>query len=252
MALLGLVLRIPEVRSTVVERILADLPIKAGLVIDTIRAVSRASEPLTVLGVLGLVWTAMGMFGAIRDSLNAAWGVRARHNLFRQKLVDLGSVLGLGLLLGGSILGTAGLHTMRHVSAMVLGRYSQQMETLWGASGWVFPAVVTFIAFLLVYRFVPDVRHGFRDVWSGALVATVLFEVAKHVFTLYVANFTHFTALYGALGAVMLFLLWVYVSAMILLFGAELAAVYERTYRGKPSRVRAYPDVVLQPEQGAS
>ena len=105
----------------------------------------------------------------------------------------------------------------------------------------MFPASVTIIAFLFLYRYVPSVSHGFRDVWPGAVIAGVLFEGAKHAFTYYVANWNRYEMLYGALGAVMLFLLWIYLSAMILLIGAELASAYEElVYRRRGERLASW------------
>ena len=246
-AAFGLVLRVPQIRQSVVDNILQNVPVQRGLVVDGIRAVSSASEPLTILGALMLVWTTMNMFGSVRDSLNVAWGVRKQRPLFRQKLVDLGSVIGLVLLLGASILGTTALHTLRNVSTMALGRPAPGLELIWDMFAWAFPAAITFVAFLFLYRFVPNVRHGFSDVWPGALLAALLFEMTKHAFTFYVASVSRFEVVYGALGAVMLFLTWVYVSAIILLLGAEMAAVYERAVRGRTTAPRPLPDLILQP-----
>jgi membrane protein len=121
------------------------------------------------------------------------------------------------------------------VSGLILGHHSRHLEMVWDAVGWAFPAGVTFVAFSLLYRYIPDVKHGLHDVWPGAVVAALLFEAAKHGFTVYVANFSRYELVYGALGAVMLFLLWIYLSAMILLLGAELASVWEREvpHRGR-------------------
>lgn len=250
-AAFGLFLRIPEIRQVVVERILENLPVRAGLVVDAIRGVSTASQPLTIVGVVGLVWAALGMFGAVRDALNVAWGVRKGRNPFRQKLFDLASFVVLGLLFVGSILGTMALHALQDASARALGSHSGQIQFLWVTTGWAFPALVTFVAFLFLYRYVPNVRHGMGDVWPGALAATLLFEAAKHAFTWYVASFNRFELVYGALGAVMLFLLWVYVSAVILLIGAEMASVYEKALRGRTTASRPHPDLVLRPSPPA-
>jgi membrane protein len=227
----GFLVRMPEIRTSVVDRILEAVPLTSGVVIGTLRAVSSASGPLGIAGFLGLIWTAMGLFGTVRGSVNTAWDVEKGPGLIRRTLLDLGSMIGLGLLLGASILGTTALHALQNLSGLVLGRFSYHFELILDAIGWLFPAAVTFAAFYLLYRYVPNVRHGFREVWPGALLAAVLFEVAKHGFAIYVAHFNRYEVLYGSLGAVMLFLFWVYVSSNILLIGAELAAVHEEWRR---------------------
>jgi len=238
-AVFGFVIRVPQIQQRVLEGILANVPLKAGLVIDSLRAVSGASAPLTVLGVIGLLWPAVGLFGTIRDALNVAWGIRRGRGIVRQHLLDLGSVFGLVLLLAISLGGTVALHAMRNVSVMVVGGYSPRFEFLWDIAALAFPAAVTFVAFLFLYRYVPNVRHGFRDVWPGALMAAILFEAGKHAFTWYVANWSQVEVLYGALGTVMLFLLWIYVSAMILLVGAEFASVLEELMRRRREKTLA-------------
>ncbi len=241
-ATFGFMIRVPQIQQRVLEGVLANVPIKAGLVIDSLRAVSNASAPLTILGIIGLLWPALGLFGTIRDSLNLAWGIRRGRSLVRQHLLDLAAVVGLGLLIAISISGTIALHSLRNASVIVTGGHSATVDLMWRAAAFAFPALISFVALLFLYRYVPNVRHGFRDVWPGALVATLLFELAKHGFTWYVANWSQVELLYGALGTVMLFLLWVYLSAMILLIGAEMSSVCEELVRR-----RAEPKVVVTP-----
>ena len=77
-----------------------------------------------------------------------------------------------------------------------------------------------------------NVSTPFREIWPGAALATVLFELLKNLFALYVANFNNYAGAYGALGILLLFLLWIYLTSTILLVGAELAAEYPRVMRG--------------------
>ncbi len=224
---IGFTLRTSEVRDEVVERIVERIPLDRNLVTDAIRTVSRSGRPLTFAGSLLLVWTAIGMFSTVRDSLNVAWGVAGRGYV-RQKLVDLLSVLGLALLLIGSIAGTTAVHSIASLSRALDGREAPDVDRLWSSAAAAISALATFVAFLFAYRFGPNVRHGFRDVLPGAVLGAVLFEIAKHGFTLYVSRFSRYEVLYGSLGAVMLFQLWVYVSALILLAGAELNSAASR------------------------
>lgn len=231
-AVLGWTLRDPRFEQQVIDQVLSWVPLRSGLVVDAITAVSRASEPLSILGGLALVWAATGLFGAIRGALNVAWGIQQNRSFFRAKLVDAGAVATVALLVVISIAGTGALHTIQSTTAARAGELPD-LQWLWTLAGYGFPAAISYVAFLLVYRYFPATSHGFRDVWIGALAGAVLFELAKHGFTFYVARFSRYEVLYGALGAVMLFLLWIYVSASILLAGAELAAVYEQARRSR-------------------
>lgn len=204
-----------------------------NLIIDTVRGVTKASGALTIVALAGMMWSASAMFGAIRRSLNIAWRVQSPRPLVRQKLVDLGMVVAIGALLGLSIAGTAALRTLRELGNENLGPLATGTGFFWSVLPYMLPALLSFAVFLLLYRYVPDVRHNIAEIWPGALVATVLFELLKNVFALYVAKFNNYAGAYGALGGILLFMLWTYLTANILLIGAELASEYGRMRRGE-------------------
>ena len=233
----GFVVRNSDIQDEVTDRLVEAIPLEEGeghdLVSDTIRGVSRVSGALTAVGLIGMAWSASVMFGAIRKALNIAWDTEVHRPPVQQKLIDMAMVLGLGLLLGASIAVTAALRTMRELSDEALGPLSTGTGFFWSALPLMLPGFLTFLVFLLIYRFVPNVSHSLRDVWPGALLAAALFELLKNGFVLYVAKFNNYDVVYGSLGAVMLFLLWTYLSANVLLLGAELASEYERAKMGR-------------------
>lgn len=227
LAAMGLVIRDPRVLQGVVEGVLLNIPLRSGpgdnLITDTLHQVSSRTGTLTLIGVIALFWASSGIFGAIRFSLNKVWETEPGHGMFRQMLSDAGAMLGLGLLLATSVVGTTGLHMLQ--AGCVQGTFVNGCAPLpLMIAGLAVPAVFSFLVFLLVYRYTPNVDHGLRNVWPAALVATILFESSKHLFAYYVAHFNRYQATYGALGGVMLFMLWTYLSAIVLLFGAELAS----------------------------
>ncbi|MCH7697320.1 MAG: YihY/virulence factor BrkB family protein [Chloroflexi bacterium] len=203
-----------------------------NIVTDTLEGVANVSGALTVVGLVGMAWAASAMFGAIRKSLNIAWDTDVHRPVVQQKLVDLSLVLGLGILLGASIVGTGALRTLQALSDDNLGPLSEGSGLLWSVLPLLLPAVFTFLVFTLLYQYVPNVPTPFRDIWPGAVLATVLFELLKNLFALYIANFNNYAGAYGALGGLLLFLLWTYLTSNILLIGAELAAEYPRVMRG--------------------
>lgn len=230
LAVMGFILRDPLQQQIATERLLTALPQQSsGLIHDSVGSISDHSGTLTVLGVLGLVWAASGLFGVVRVALNTAWGVKTRRGFLVDKLFDIGAVMGLGILLVASMAGTMMIHVIETSSAMPAGSIGNEpLQILITALGLAVPAAISFVAFLLLYVYIPSVRHAVSDVWPGALLATLLFEGGKHGFAFYVSRFNHYQTLYGALGAVMLFMLWTHLSASIMLIGAELAAQYER------------------------
>jgi membrane protein len=138
--------------------------------------------------------------------------------------MDLAMMAGLGVVLLLSVVGTGFLRTLRETSSGWLGPLSASANWFWEAVRYLLPAVFSFALFAGLYRFVPRAGVRFRDVWPAALLATVLFEALKNSFAFYVANFNNYNLAYGALGGILLFLLWTYLSVNILLLGAEVAA----------------------------
>src|SRR5205823_10169512 len=92
-----------------------------------------------------------------------------------------------------------------------------------------------------VYYFVPNAKVRFRDVWIGALVTGLLWKGALEGFSWYMSDMVRFTRVNGSIAAVVVFLVWVYVQAVILLYGVEFTAAYARLRRGRPEEVPAAP-----------
>ena len=188
-----------------------------------------------------MLWSASSMFGAIRKSLNVAWGADGRVPYAQGKLLDLAMVLGIGFLLGLSIAGTAALRTFRKVSDEALGPLSTDTSFLWTIVPLVVPAIVSLITFLFIYRYLPSAHKTFRDVWPGALVAAILFELLKNGYASTSPSSTEYDVIYGALGGIFLFMLWTYLSASILLFGASLSVEYQTWRAGEYAAALASP-----------
>jgi membrane protein len=93
----------------------------------------------------------------------------------------------------------------------------------------------------LIFYFVPNAKVRFRDVWIGALVTALLWKGALEIFAWFVRDMSRFTRINGSIAAVVVFLMWVYVQAVILLYGVEFTAAYARLRRGRPDEVPAAP-----------
>jgi len=93
----------------------------------------------------------------------------------------------------------------------------------------------------LVFYFVPNAKVRFRDVWIGAFITGFLWKGALVAFSWYMSDMTRFTRVNGSIAAVVVFLVWVYISAVILLFGAQVTAAYARLRRRRPDEIPAAP-----------
>jgi len=239
-SIFGFVVTDPELRERITSGLVDNLPLEKGaggsgenLVADTLNGLSRVSAALSVFGLAAFAWSASTMFGSIRRSLNVVWGVDVHRPFVQQKLVDFGMLVGLGLILLLSLGATGLLQSARAVSASFLGPLSENTTFFWLAVSIALPAVFSFLVFLAAYRLVPNAAVRVRDVWPGALLATVLFETLKNGFAFYIQHFSNYDVVYGSLGAIMIFLLWTYLAANILLLGAAVAVEYPRVQRGE-------------------
>jgi len=231
----GMILGSPAAEQRAVDHVMAVLPLEPSreqnLVSGAIHSLVRQSRTMTALGVIGLLGFSFGAVGALRGALDAAWGIVHRSRFVHRRIVDVGLLLGFSLMLLVSVAATAAPRLLIRIGAGWVLDNPTLSSLMWVTTGTFVPAVLSFLAFLLLYRFVPQTRHGFRDVWPTALLTAGLFELAKHVFTQYVTGPHRYQAVYGALGAVLAFLAWTYVSSLIMLVGAAFGAEYEKVAR---------------------
>ncbi len=208
---------------------------------DTIEAFSDISVGAIVTCVILVFWAGSWVFAVIERALNRIWGATSRTFLHGRALT-IGMVGLVGLLLATSVLVTSVLVALREMA----GRFSpRQIEryTLLASAGSAFWQVlfaalsylITVALFVLIYRFMPKAEVTLRDTLPGAFVAGLLWEIAKYIFALSLHYF-HYDQVYGSVGAVVAVLTWSYVSSLILLFGAQLTAVFHYEH---PSNVES-------------
>jgi membrane protein len=218
-----------------------------NLIAETLRSVVDASASVGIFSVLVLAYAASGIFGTVRRSLDAVWDIRVRRPLVQGKLVDLAMLFGIMLLLGLfalSIAITATLRAARAARDDPLLAFPGGDSVFWWLIGIGTAGVFSFLFCLLAYRYGPSVSNRFRDIWLGAAVAAAGFELLKYGYGIYIENFSSYDVVYGALGGVLLFMLFINLGAWVFLFGAELAAEYPRVRSGlydEPEAAAAAP-----------
>jgi membrane protein len=247
----GLIFGGNHVRNSITNRILDAVPLSQTegrtAVENALDSVKRVSGPVAAAGLLGTLWTASAVFASIRKALNAVWGVEEHRPWAQAKLVDLAQVGVLGAILLSSLILTGVLRTIREVSSSHVGPLSNR-NPLWEAPAIALPAVLSLATFVLLYRIVPASHPKWRDVLPGAILATLLFEVLKNSFAIYVTNFNNFDVVYGSLAGALLVLLYTFLSSNILLAGAELTRTLER-YRNHELDTEIFP---VDPQPPAS
>jgi membrane protein len=184
----------------------------------------------TTLAVLAILVGASGAFNELQDALNAIWRVDSSTGKFwlltvRHRFFSLGLVIATGFLLLASLVITASLSAAERFVGDLLPQSVLLLQSL----NVVFSFAMIAILFALIFKFVPDTTIRWRDVRMGAAVTSLLFTVGKVAIGFYLGHST-LTSAYGTAASLVVFLIWIYYSAQILLFGAELTHVYALTY----------------------
>lgn len=181
-----------------------------------------------ILSFLTLLWGSTNVFAQLQNSLNKIWNVERKPGggvwaTLRSRLLSFSMVLGVAFMLLVSL-----------VLSTLLTIFVDWGHGLLPGSDWVWEAVnflvsfgvITFL-FAAIFKVLPDVYIAWRDVWLGAAVTALLFTIGKYLLGLYLANAG---SAYGAVGSLVVFLLWVFYSAQILFMGAEFTQVYARRF----------------------
>lgn len=190
------------------------VPHTGTIVLQHVMQFEQQAKKLPLFGFIFLGVVALLMLLTLERTLNAIWGIRKGKRGFKRSLLMYIAFLIIGpILIGTSILITSYLVSQQWLSG---GLAFVGMARLVG----ILPFVLTILGFTLIYAIVPNCTVRFWDAFRGALFAAILFEIAKRLFTFYVAHFPTYQLLYGALATIPLFLVWMYFSWLIFLLGA--------------------------------
>lgn len=191
----------------------------------------NASQPgkstiATSIGIALALFGASGVFGQLQDALNTIWGVKAKPTrgiwgFLRSRFLSFAMVAGICFLLLVSLTIEALLKGFSHYVQSVLPGGMMIALTVY----LVFDFAVVVLLFAMIFKFLPDVKIQWRDVWMGAVMTAILFGIGKWLLGLYLGSGAAGSA-YGAASSLITLLLWVYYSSQILLFGAEFTQVY--------------------------
>jgi membrane protein len=185
----------------------------------------------TLVGVAVLLMGATTVFGELRDAMDRIWRAPPRPReagllrLLRTRLLSLGLVLGVGFLLMVSLVVSAALAAL----GKWWGPWFGELVPLAHLMDWTLSFALIATLFAMIYKWVPRVRLSWKDVWIGAMLTAVLFIAGKALIGLYIGR-SGVASSFGAAASLVVLLLWVYYSAQIFLFGAEITWVYAQRY----------------------
>jgi len=199
--------------------------------VDAIRNLQEgqgAAGLLFVVGLAGALWSASGYIGAFTKAANSIWDVEEGRPIYKTIPLRIGVTLlmmvllvlsAIGIVLSGGLASSVG-------DAIGVGGPA---VTAWNIAKWPVIIVLVSLMFSILYYATPNVRQpGFRWVTPGGVIAVVLWIIGSAAFALYVANFSSYNKTYGALGGIVSFLVWLWITNLVVLFGAELNAELER------------------------
>jgi len=216
----------------VLRFVLRYFPTQFDFIGQQLDAFGAHAVTLGVVGTVVLLWTALGVFGAISTAVNYAWGVETMRGYWTHKLFSF-----LMLLVAGAILLVALLMASASsvVGASWFADVLREFPGLIVLHGLAIRYATTPLFMLvvgLIYYYVPNTKVHFRDVWIGAIVTGLIWKGALSALSWFMSDMTTFTRVNGSIAAVVVFLVWVYVQAAILLYGVEFTAAYARLRRG--------------------
>ena len=203
--------------------------------VKTIEAFANIGVGAVVTCIILVLWAGSWVFAVVERALNRIWGAISR-TFWHGRALTIGMVGVVGLLLSISVLVTSMLVALREIanrlSPRQIARYTLLLSV--GSAFWqvVFAAgsyLITVALLVLIYRLLPRAAVTWRDTLPGAFLAGLLWEIAKYIFAWSLGYF-HYDEIYGSVGAVVAVLTWSYVSSLILLFGAQLTAVFHREH----------------------
>jgi len=242
--ILGMLIGVDTVRANLLPQMKNLLGDAGAAAVQTLLASASdlgKSRSATAIGVGTLLLGASTVFVELQNSLDRIWGIPKRNRgrgvfrIVRSRFLSLGLVFGVGFLLMVSLLVSTLLAALGAWLAAYLGEWKASIIAIEVAVS----VMISTVLFALVYKYVPQERLYWPEVWVGSLVTAVLFNIGKSAIGYYLGK-SAFSSVYGAAGSLLVLLLWTYYSAQIFLFGAELTKSYA-SVMGSPTSTTAPP-----------
>ena len=196
------------------------LPAESETIDVIMRSISQAldqSGSFGFIALIGLIWSALGLFSNLTTSLDIIFQVPSSRSMWRQRVLAFLMTFILILLIMASFV-TSGL--LRLLDALLISNPS-----VWISIGTFFlPLGLNVVIFVLLFRYVPSRHVNWDAIWPAAIFGAIGLELAKALFAMYLANFANYQIVYGSIAAVIILLFWAYLTACIFLISAELCS----------------------------
>ena len=231
MSILGSVTADDTSRQKVLLFVLRYFPGHFDFIISQLDAFRQSPIKIGIGGGIGLVWAALGVFGAISTAVNHAWGVEKTRNFWSHRAFSFLMLAGAGVLL---LSGLLAMTVVQVAEARWFARYHLAYPAIDMFKGYLIRSglfMLPALVFGLIYYFVPNVKVIMKDVWLGALITGVVWNAGFKGFAWFIKDPSRFSRIHGSIATIIVFMIWVYVSAVILLWGVEFTASYGKFRR---------------------
>ncbi|WP_173917297.1 YihY/virulence factor BrkB family protein [Halobacillus sp. Marseille-Q1614] len=183
---------------------------------------------LLSIGILGTLWAASNGVTALIRSFNRAYEVRERRSFIVTRLVALLLTVSMVLVIAVAFLLPVLGNAIGIFVASIFG-LSDGFRELWDTLRWVISSFIFFVVLSFLYFMAPDQHLKVKEVFYGALFATLGWQLVSLLFSFYVANLSNYSATYGSLGGVIVLMIWFYISGVIILLGGEINALVHKS-----------------------
>ncbi|HVG86965.1 MAG TPA: YihY/virulence factor BrkB family protein [Vicinamibacterales bacterium] len=228
LSLFGSVTAAAADRDRVVAFVFEYFPRQFEFITGQLDAFRASTLKIGVGGMVALVWASLGVFNAVTSAVNQAWAVEKRRSFLKHRLVGFLMLLSAGgiLLIAIVIVSAAKVAQTRWFGA--LEAKSATLDWLSGLAANQLATLLLIGCVALIFYFIPNTRVRFRDVWPGAIIVGLLWRGALSAFSWYARDLASWNVIHGSVTTAVVFLLWIYVCAVILLYGVTMTAAYAR------------------------
>lgn len=217
-----------ESRDAVLRWVFQYFPRQFDFITRQLDAFRDQRVSLGIGGLVVLTWAALGVFGAVSSAIDYAWGVERRRSFLMHRLLSFLMMLSAGVLFAVALALASLARVAESNWFWIVVERSPGVVWLTGAAAEHGATLLLIVCVALLFYFVPNTEIRFRDVWPGAIATGLLWRVALAGFSWYARDLARWNVVHGSIAAVVVFLFWVYISAVILLYGAEMTAAYAR------------------------
>jgi membrane protein len=199
--------------------------ISSDLIANILNYVIEARGATGIIALLLLIFGGLAFFDTVRISLNKVWNAEKPQSFFKGHLIDILMMFGMAILFMISYLIIVAVRLFAESGITVFHDFPAGGLVILHILIFALDILLLFVVFLLLYKFIPNLRLHWKDVWSGALLAAVFAEIANILITWFITSFKPYDLVYGPLGTVVALLFWAYLISVIGLLFAKISAV---------------------------